>query len=194
MSTAVLPSFEKARDGLRDLLRRHAVRHGTFKLASGRTSDFFIDCKAVVLSAEGHLLAGVALGALARSFAPLHGFAAVPLGGCALASAASFASALGAEPLPAVYVRKEAKDHGTGKAVEGAERLAGKRIVLLEDVVTTGGSTLRAAEALRGAGLEVAGTACLVDRREGGEEALRAAGIPLRSLFTRADFPADHQE
>jgi len=184
----MLPSFQQARERLGDLLRRHAVRHGTFKLASGRTSDFFVDCKSVVLSAEGHVCTGVALGHLAETFAPLHAFAAVPLGGCPLASAASFASSLGPAPIPAVYVRKEAKDHGTGRLVEGAERLEGKRVVLLEDVVTTGGSSLRAAETLRGAGLEVVGTACIVDRLEGGEEALRAAGIPLCALFTRRDF------
>jgi len=184
----VLPSFEEARVRLGELLRTHAVRHGTFKLASGRTSDFFVDCKSVVLSAEGHLYAGVTLGRLAREFAPIHAFAAVPLGGCPLASAASLASAFGGEPVAAVYVRKEAKDHGTGKLVEGAERLPGPRAVLLEDVVTTGGSSLRAAEALRAAGLEVVGVACLVDRLEGGGEALGAAGVPLRALFTRRDF------
>jgi orotate phosphoribosyltransferase len=184
----MLPSFEQARDRLRELLRLHAVRHGTFKLASGRTSDFFVDCKTVVLSAEGHLCAGVTLGELARSFAPVHAFAAVPLGGCPLASAASFASSLGPAPVPAVYVRREAKDHGTGKRLEGAERVAGRRVVLLEDVVTSGGSSLRAAETLRAGGFEVAGTVCIVDRLEGGEEALRVAGIPLRALFTRRDF------
>jgi orotate phosphoribosyltransferase len=184
----MLPTFEQARECLQELLRVHAVRHGTFKLASGRTSDFFVDCKTVVLAAEGHLCAGVTLGHLARSFAPVHAFAAVPLGGCPLASAASFASALGDMPVPAVYVRKEAKDHGTGKLIEGAERVAGKRIVLLEDVVTSGGSSLKAATTLRDAGFEVAGTVCILDRLEGGEEALRAAGIPLRALFTRKDF------
>jgi len=184
----VLPSFEEARLRLGELLRAYAVRHGTFKLASGRTSDFFVDCKSVVLSAEGHLLAGVTLGRLARDFAPLHAFAAVPLGGCPLASAASLVTALADEPVAAVYVRKEAKDHGTGKLLEGADRLPGPRVVLLEDVVTTGGSSRRAAEALRGAGLEVAGVACLVDRLEGGAEALGAAGLPLRALFTRRDF------
>jgi len=184
----VLPSFEEARARLGDLLRRHAVRRGTFQLASGRTSDFFVDCKTVVLSAEGHLLAGVTLGRLAQNFAPLHAFAAVPLGGCPLASAASLVTALAGDPVAAIYVRKEAKDHGTGKVVEGADRLPGPRVVLLEDVVTTGGSSLRAAAALRAAGLEVAGVACLVDRLEGGTEALASAGLPLRALFTRRDL------
>jgi orotate phosphoribosyltransferase len=184
----VLPSFEDARDRLGALLRTHAVRHGTFKLASGRTSDFFVDCKSVVLSAEGHLYAGVTLGRLAADFAPLHAYAAVPLGGCPLASAASLASILAGNPVAAVYARKEPKDHGTGKLVEGAERLPGPRVVLLEDVVTSGGSSLRAAEALRTAGLQVVGVACLVDRLEGGATALEAAGLPLRALFTRRDF------
>ncbi|MDI7268461.1 MAG: orotate phosphoribosyltransferase [Myxococcota bacterium] len=183
-----LPDFGGARAALLEMIERHAVRRGTFKLASGRTSDFFIDCKSVVLSAEGHVLCGVALAALARAFDPVHAYAGVALGGCALASAASFASALLGEPVPALYVRKEPKDHGTGRLVEGTERLSGRRVVLLEDVVTTGGSTIRAAEALRGQGLDVAGAACIVDRVEGGREALDAAGLPLRSLFTRGDF------
>ncbi|MBI5486284.1 MAG: orotate phosphoribosyltransferase [Deltaproteobacteria bacterium] len=184
----MLLSFDQARERLRELLRLHAVRHGTFKLASGRTSDFFVDCKTVVLSAEGHLCAGVTLGRLALSFSPVNAFAAVPLGGCPLASAASFASSLGPQPVPAIYVRKEAKDHGTAKLIEGAERVEGKRIVLLEDVVTTGGSSLRAAETLRAAGFEVAAAVCILDRLEGGEDAFRKAGIPLSALFTRRDF------
>ena len=184
----MLPPFEEARNRLRELLRLHAVRHGTFKLASGRTSDFFVDCKTVVLSAEGHLCAGVTLGRVALELSPVHAFAAVPLGGCPLASAASFASSLGERPIPAIYVRKEAKDHGTGRRIEGAERVEGRRVVLLEDVVTTGGSSLRAAETLRGAGFEVAGVVCVLDRLEGGEAAFAAAAIPLRALFTRRDF------
>jgi orotate phosphoribosyltransferase len=183
-----LPSFEEARERLRALLLRDSVRTGEFTLASGRKSDFFVDCKPVALSAEGHLLLGTVLGALAGRFAPIYGYAAVPLGGCALASAASFASALRGEPLPAVFVRKEAKDHGTGRRVEGAGGLPGRRLAILEDVVTTGGSTLRAADGLRAHDLEPAGAVCIVDREEGGGEALRAAGIPLLALFTRTEL------
>lgn len=185
---AGLPSFERARETLLDRLRAHAVRFGKFTLASGRTSDFFIDCKTVVLSAEGHVLCGVTLGHAAREFDPVHAYAGVALGGCALASAASFASAFGSPSVPALYVRKEAKDHGTERRIEGKERLAGDRVVLLEDVVTTGRSAIRATEALRAEGLNVVGTVCIVDRTEGGREAIESAGVPLRSLFTRRDF------
>jgi len=183
-----LPLLDRARADLLERLRRDAVRHGTFKLASGRVSDFFVDCKSVVLSAEGHVLCGVTMGEAAREFDPVHAYAGVALGGCALASAASMASALLGRPVPALYVRKEPKDHGTAKLIEGSERVSGTRVVLLEDVVTSGGSSIQAAKTLRDAGFEVAATVCIVDRLEGGAEAMRHAGIPLRALFTRGDF------
>jgi orotate phosphoribosyltransferase len=88
-----------------------------------------------------------------------------------------------------VYVRKDIKDHGSKRALEGTDGLGpGAAIVLLEDVVTTGGSTLRAAGALRDAGFQVALVVALVDRCEGGADALAAAGLPFRALYTRADF------
>jgi orotate phosphoribosyltransferase len=87
-------------------------------------------------------------------------------------------------------VRKEAKDHGSKRLLEGDLHLPPKsRITILEDVVTTGGSTLKAAERLRAAGHEVVGVVALVDRLEGGREAIEAASLPLVTLFTRADFP-----
>ncbi len=176
---------------LLELLRTHAHKRGTFTLASGKTSDFFIDCKRVLLRAEGHLLAGRAL--LAR-LGPLdvRGVAGVELGGCPLASAVSFASAAAnsAVPLDALYVRKAVKDHGSRQLVEGADALpAGARVALLEDVVTTGGSSLRALEVLREAGFVVAAVVAIVDRLEGGGAAFAASGVPFTALFTRADFP-----
>jgi orotate phosphoribosyltransferase len=91
--------------------------------------------------------------------------------------------------LPALYVRKERKEHGTGKLVEGDKSLfPGIRVVLLEDVITTGGSSLKAVRALEAVGAKVVGIAAIVDRLEGGADTIREAGLPLVSLTTRRDF------
>lgn len=182
-----------SRAALLERLRRDAYREGRFRLASGRESDFFIDCKRVMLTAEGHRLTGEvlceevsALGDEAR----VEGVAGVALGGCSLASAVSLTSALkGVGPhragWDALYVRKEPKDHGTGARVEG---VAGPRVVLVEDVLTTGGSSKSAIEALRAAGHEVVAVFALIDRDEGARDALAAVGVTARGVFHRSDF------
>jgi orotate phosphoribosyltransferase len=182
-----------ARSRLLELLRRLSFERRRVVLASGRESDFFIDCKQAVLTAEGHALVGRlmldAIVAFAEKGAPAAAVAGVELGGCPLASAVSLTSFQAGTPLDAVYVRKESKDHGSRRLLEGDGRLAkGAAVALVEDVVTTGGSTLRAAEKLRDAGYAIAGVVALVDRLEGGREALLAAGLPVTSLYTRADF------
>ncbi len=161
-------------------------------LASGRHSDFFIDCKQTVLSAEGHVLVGVEmLGALARlPGEPVSAVAGVELGGCPLASAVSLTSFEKGRPLDAIYVRKEAKEHGSRRLLEGNDRIArGARVAILEDVITTGGSTLKSADKLQASGYVVAGVVALVDREEGGRAAIESAGLPLVSLFVRGQFP-----
>lgn len=178
---------------LLDRLRANAYRRGTFRLASGRESDFFIDCKRVVLTAYGHYLAGVTLFLELQDLARAHGLeyvAGVELGGCPLASAVATISSINGLPLGALYVRKAPKDHGTGATVEGLgpDGPGRSRVVLLEDVVTTGGSSIRAVEALRDAGCTVVGVVALVDRLEGAGAAFTAAGVPFRALFTRDDF------
>ncbi|HYP90034.1 MAG TPA: phosphoribosyltransferase family protein, partial [Polyangiaceae bacterium] len=106
-----------------------------------------------------------------------------------LASAVSLVSFQRGRPLNALYVRKAKKDHGTTKLVEGDKSLKpGLRVVLLEDVVTTGGSSLKAVESLKAVGAEVVGIVALVDRQEGGAETIRASGLPLVTLATKADF------
>jgi orotate phosphoribosyltransferase len=179
-------------DRLLALLTERSYAKRDVVLASGRRSDFFIDCKQTVLSAEGHALIGVEmLAALAKlPGAPVTAVCGVELGGCPLASAVSLVSFQQKAPLDAIYVRKEAKDHGSKRQLEGNDRIpAGSRVAILEDVITTGGSTLKSAEKLRAAGYEVAGVIALVDREEGGREAIEAAGLPLVSLFVRAQFP-----
>ena len=162
-------------------------------LASGRESDFFIDCKQTVLTAEGHALVGeLALDALTCLPSAVSAVAGVELGGCPLASAVSIASFRKGTPLDAIYVRKDAKTHGSRRQLEGGTRLpSGAAVALLEDVVTTGGSTLAAASKLRGAGFSLAGVIALVDRLEGGREAIEAAGFFFHALYTRSDFIPD---
>ena len=184
-----------ARARLFELLRTHAFARRRVILASGRESDFFIDCKQVVLTAEGHTLVGeLMLEAIAiLSERPL-AVAGVELGGCPLASAVSVVSFLKGAPLDAIYVRKELKTHGSGRLLEGNAHLAsGAKIAILEDVVTSGGSTLKAAEKLRNAGYLVVGVIALVDRVEGGKEALASEGLSLHALYTRMDFMTEPQ-
>ncbi len=178
----------EARALLLERLRRDAWREGRFRLASGRESDFFIDCKKVILTAEGHRWTGeVLLDALESEGWAVTGVAGVALGGCPLASAVSLTSALRGTALDALYVRKEAKDHGTAARIEGSVP-AGASVVLVEDVLTTGGSSRAAVEALTAGGYRVAGVLALVDRAEGGVESLAAVGVPARALFSRGDF------
>ena len=171
------------------LLTERSFERRRVTLASGRESDFFIDCKQTMLTAEGHALIGELMFELLAQLPPCEAVGGVELGGCPLASAVSLVSFQRGRPLNALYVRKAKKDHGTTKLVEGDKSLKpGLKVALLEDVVTTGGSSLKAVESLKAAGAEVIGIVALVDRLEGGAETIRAAGLPLVTLATRADF------
>jgi orotate phosphoribosyltransferase len=178
---------------LLELLRERSFARRKVVLASGRESDFFIDCKQTVLTAEGHALVGALLcDALAKLPKKIVAVAGVELGGCPLASAVAVISFQRGAPLDAVYVRKDAKDHGSKRLLEGSSTLpAGAHVAIVEDVVTTGGSTLKAAAKLREAGYVVVGVAAVVDRLEGGREAIEGDGLPLVTLYTRRDFIPD---
>jgi orotate phosphoribosyltransferase len=183
---------ETKRERLIELLRTLSFQRKRVVLASGRESDFFIDCKQTALTAEGHALIGELMFDALSELGGCEAVAGVELGGCPLASAVSLVSFLRERPLPALYVRKARKDHGTAKMIEGDRALRpGLRVALLEDVVTTGGSSLKAVEELRQAGAQVVGIIALVDRLEGGAEAIRGAGVPLVALATRRDFMGD---
>jgi orotate phosphoribosyltransferase len=175
-----------------ELLRSKSYERRRVILASGRESDFFIDCKQTVLTAEGHALVGALLFRALDQLPHCDAVAGVELGGCPLASAVSLVSFQQGRSLPALYVRKQPKDHGTAKRVEGDKALVpGMPVVLLEDVITTGGSSLRAVAALDDAGAKVVGIAALVDREEGGAEVIEQAGLPLVSLARRRDFAGE---
>jgi orotate phosphoribosyltransferase len=175
-----------------ELLTERSFERRRVTLASGKESDFFVDCKQTILTAEGHALVGELMFAALGDLGAVDAVGGVELGGCPLASAVSLVSFQQGRPLPALYVRKERKDHGSAKRIEGDKALTpGLRVALLEDVVTTGGSSLKALDVLREAGCEVAGIIALVDRLEGGRENIEAAGIKLISLATRHDFMKD---
>ncbi len=190
---SALPTIDATRDRLLALLRELAFQERQVTLSSGLVSNFYIDCKQVSLDAEGATLVGALFVDAIRKLAPTaRGVGGLTLGADPLATATSMVSwqqaTAAAPPLAAFIVRKEPKGHGTGAWIESSKRLApGSPVVILEDVVTTGASTLRAIERAREGGLVVLHALALVDRLEGGREAVEAQA-PLTSLFTRKDF------
>jgi orotate phosphoribosyltransferase len=179
------------RNRLLELLTELAYEKRKVVLSSGKESDFYIDTKQASLTAEGHYLVGrLVLAEIRAHFAGAQAVGGMTMGADPIASAVSLTSWLQASPLPAFYVRKEPKAHGTAQWIEGKKGLPSPaQVVVVEDVVTTGASTLKAIERSRQEGLHVLGVVALVDRQEGGKEAVEAAGVPLRSLFVRSDFP-----
>jgi len=163
-------------------LREHAYLEGDFVLRSGRRSSYYLDKFRFETQPDVLRSLGEELAAAARELEPGAVRLACPvLGAVALAAAASLASGL-----PFVIVRDEAKEYGTANRVEGAFD-PGELVCLIEDVVTSGGALIGAVEALREAGLEVRNAVCVVDREEGGAEALAAAGVRLRPLFLASE-------
>lgn len=185
------PAFVTKRARLLELLHTHSFQEREVTLSSGLKSNFYIDCKQVSLDAEGATLIGELFHLVINEIAPQAvAVGGLTLGADPLATATSICSFQAGRPRSAFIVRKEPKGHGTNQWVESSRLAAGAKVVVLEDVVTTGASTLRAIERSRLAGLEVLCALGLVDRLEGGQEAV-AAQTPLYTLFTRRDFLPD---
>ena len=178
---AFTASPAEMRLALLPLLASQAYRHGNFTLASGRSSHHYVNCKPVSLSGTGLALLGALM--LEQVEAEARAVAGLTLGADPLVSAVAMMAALVGQELNALIVRKEAKGHGTGAWLEGPLPEPGSTITVLEDVVTTGGSSLKAVQQLREAGYTVNRVVTIVDRQEGGVEAMTAAGLELRSLF-----------
>jgi len=167
---------------LLNAIRTKAYREGEFTLASGQRSDYYIDCKEVTLDAAGCFLVGRAI------FEAIKDMDVVAVGGMELGSvpistAVCVVAAIEGRPLKNFIVRKEIKSHGTGKRLEGAVS-AGDRVVVVEDVVSTGGSSMKAIDALTDAGVVVAVVIAIVDREMGGAEVFAERDVPYRPLFT----------
>lgn len=171
------------------LLAERSARRGHFVLSSGRTSELYIDARLTTMSPEGLALIGpLGLQAARQQFGDaFDAIGGLTLGADPIAYAISYASAATPRPIRAFTVRKEAKAHGTGRQVEGPFR-EGDTVVVVEDVITTGGSALKAVEVLRAHGARVLGVLALVDREEGGREALEAAGLTVVSLARAAEI------
>ncbi|NOY53329.1 MAG: orotate phosphoribosyltransferase [Deltaproteobacteria bacterium] len=155
----------------------------TFRLVSGKKSRYYFNCKATTLHPEGMVLIGRIGFERIRELVP-RGVGGLTLGADPLAYAVSFHSALAGAPIETFIVRKEAKKHGLMRKIEGNVR-KGDRVVVVDDVVTTGGSTLQAVEAAQSAGFDVVRILTLVDRQEGGRENIEKTGIPFEAILTR---------
>lgn len=213
-----------SRTALLDLIATHSFKLGDFTLASGQKSDYYIDCRITTLHAEGGRLSGLVLYDLIREQIPhpekIEAVGGLTMGADPLVSNTASASAwaladhteiielsdaleLGDEergeegPAPTLIhgflVRKAEKNHGTGRKIEGFLK-PGAHVVIVDDVCTTGGSTITAIEATREAGMHVAGVLCLVDREQGGRANIEAAipGVPFLAVFTATDVRAAH--
>jgi orotate phosphoribosyltransferase len=181
----------RARRRLIEIVRvRSFSAGGETKLVSGRSTNYYFNMKPTMLDPEGaHLIATLLLEALEGSDAELIG--GLEMGAVPLAVAVAVLSQERGRPLCAFFVRKQAKEHGAKKLIEGlapGETVHGKRVVVLEDVTTTGGSAMKAIEALRAEGAEIARVITVVDRQEGATENFQDAGLPFAALLTSADF------
>ncbi|MBX3434731.1 MAG: orotate phosphoribosyltransferase [Pirellulales bacterium] len=174
------------RQQLIDLIRERALKFGDFTLASGKKASYYLDCRSVTLDSQGARLIGAGmLELMGDDLPPLVGGMAI--GADPITAAILTLAGVEGKPLRGVMVRKEAKHHGTGKFVEGPF-VAGEEVAIVEDVVTTGGSSLLAIERCEAVGLKVRRVLAIVDRLEGGREAFAARGYELTTLVTIEDF------
>jgi orotate phosphoribosyltransferase len=183
------------RQTLLEIIRRRSFRQGgEFRLASGRTSTIYFNLKPAMLDPEGARLIGAALAEKAAELGADY-VGGLEMGAVPLVAATAAMSAVAGRPVRAVFVRKAAKEHGTRSLVEGlaeGESLSGRRVVVLEDVTTTGGSALKAIDALRSAGAVVRHVVTVVDREEGADATFGGAGVALDALFRKSDFAAEN--
>jgi len=170
------------------LVEAKALKRGTFRLASGREASFYLDAKQVVLDAHGAMLVGRAILERLRSLGPLPAaVGGMAIGADPITSAVITMAGVEGLPLKGFMVRKEPKDHGTKKYVEGPVE-PGQRVVIVEDVTTTGGSSLLAIDRVHEFGLVVERVVTVIDRLAGAKDAFAARGIPLESLVTIRDL------
>src|SRR5687768_6560764 len=199
MTTAAPPTtpahLVEYRRELSDLLATHSVKYGTFTLTSGATSDLYIDCRVVATMPRAMRAIGALMLHELRDLTDVRGVGGLAIGADPIAAAVAYASldpALWKGPeIPMFMVRKEPKGHGMGKQVEGAfPEKEGAPVVIVDDVLTTGGSILQAIQAVeREKKAKVVRAVLIVDRQEGGRERLEGMGYQVRSIYTRDDFP-----
>jgi len=176
MTAASTPELEADRQSLIDLVKADAVFHGDFTLSSGKKASYYVDMRKLTLDHRAAPAIGRIMLDLIRDLDGVVAVGGLTLGADPIANAVLHESVRAGTPLDAFVVRKEPKDHGRGRQIEGAE-VAGKRVVVVEDTSTTGQSALKAVEALRREGAEVVAVAVIVDRRTGAQAAVEAEGL-----------------
>ncbi len=177
------------RERLKEMIKERSLKvseEPVFKLSSGKLSRYYVDLKQVTFDPEGVWLVGKLMFELLKDFDP-DGAGGLTLGADPIAYAVSFVSLQEGRPIKPFVVRKEPKDHGMGRWIEGLLK-EGERVAVLEDVVTTGSSSLKAVKVCREAGLEVIGVFAVVDREEGGRENIEREGLKLFSLFKLSEL------
>jgi len=177
------------KDALKEIICELSYEEREVTLASGRKSNFYFEGKQTTLHARGGLLVGQAFWEEIKKFdEPIDGVGGLTLGADPIATATSIAAQLDGNNVHAFIIRKEPKGHGTGQWLEGRKNLpAGSRVVIVEDVTTTGGSSMKAVERAEEEGLVVLGIVTLVDREQGAREAIEGAGQVLRTVFTKSE-------
>ncbi|WP_424446038.1 orotate phosphoribosyltransferase [Microbacterium sp. CH-015] len=186
MTVASTPELETQRQDLIALIGEEAVFHGDFTLSSGKKATYYVDMRKLTLDHRAAPAIGRLVLDLVRDL-EVDAVGGLTLGADPIANAVLHASVAAGTPVDAFVVRKEPKDHGRGRQVEGAE-VAGKRVVIVEDTSTTGGSPLKAAEVVRDAGADVVAVVTVVDRKTGAQTAVEAAGFTWRSIIDLDDL------
>ncbi len=182
-STNATPAnLHQVRTSLLDLICQNAYKEGDFILSSGQPSTYYINCKLVTLHPQGALATGRLLFSILP--AETQAVAGLTLGADPIVTAVSVVSALENRPIPGLIIRKEAKGHGTKAYIEGPSLAPGANIVVLEDVVTTGASAMKAVNRLQEAGYQVDQVISLVDRQQGGAELYQQEGLKFQAVFT----------
>ena len=181
------------KEELLKLLKENAYKKGEFKLSSGKTSEHYVNCKPVTLNGRGLTLASIML--LEHVEKDSVAVGGLTLGADPIVSGVAVVAGLDRRLLDGLIVRKEAKGHGTGAWIEGPELPEGSKITVLEDVITTGGSAIKAVKRLRDAGYKVERVVSIVDRQENEEAttAMKLAGLELYSIFTIGDLSEEKE-
>ena len=178
----------KERERLLDILKERSVEWGTFVLASGKTSTIYFDGKQTTLHPEGAYLIGKILFEMLRN-AKVDAVGGMTLGADPIVTSIALVSFIEGKPIPAFIIRKEPKKHGKGLWIEGKGNLSkGSPVAIIEDVVTTGKTTLEAISRAREEGLKVVKVLAVVDREEGGRETLAKEGLELEAIFKKSDI------
>ncbi|HLA04567.1 MAG TPA: orotate phosphoribosyltransferase [Syntrophales bacterium] len=174
---------------LKEIIKEKSYEKRKVVLSSGLESDFYFDGKQTTLHAEGAYLTGKLFFEAIKDIQDVEGVGGLTLGADPIATATSVASYLAGRPIPAFIIRKEPKGHGTGAWLEGRKNFRpGSPVVIVEDVVTSGGSSLKAIRRAEEEGLRVLGVVTLVDREEGGRENIEKEGYWLKAIFTKTDI------